>query len=421
MNITETIISFFVASAAIATPVIVSQAPIKPSVNTLQPTPKAEIIKPTVAPEIKAPTVAPERIKIKVNLFALEDLKVRQGDSISKGQIIADRANERARLITAKREFEATLKQLLSTVIPKPPEPKPVPAIAPLPPVSYLEEEAQIAAEELRKMQSERDYKYWEKILSSEPVAEVAAVEKARVERDKKLKEIQNQETKIELVEQLQNLPKAVLEHESEVLTRLKSELDQAEYALRLEQGKLVNSGDRNKEKLQQLAIKVESSKADLLLAKTRLQSAKEKRQELEYEHSITIARRTEEENQAKQIYSRQIQDYEQDLRSRDFQVSQLREKINNLNNQLAQLSNVRSPINGVVRRIKTIGQSDNVINLELTVISGSTGTVADPFTGTPGITGTPSAGESTTPGTGTTSKPTTPGTGTGTTSNWDD
>lgn len=374
MNLTETIISFFVASAAIATPVLVAQTPLPKAVNSVQPSP------PTLTlPALPAPTTASERIKVKVSISALEDLKVRQGDSITKGQIIADRTRERSRLLTAKREFEATLRQILNTVIPKPPEPKPVPAIGSLPEAIYIEEEAQIASAELRKMQANRDYNYWLKILSSEPVTEVASVEKARVERDKKLKEIQNQQTKIELVEQLANLPKAVLEHESEVLARLKTELDQAEYSLRLEQGKLVDSGDRNKERLQQLSIRVEQSKADLLLSKTRLETAKSKRRELEYQHAERKRYAIVQENETNSFYAGQMQKYEQDLQSQRFQVSQLREKINFVDNQLAQLSNVRSPINGRVRRIKNLGQNNNLIDLELTIISGDS-TSTNPF-----------------------------------------
>jgi len=376
MNLVESIASFFIAGAAVATPVyIANNQPIKPpTVNSVQ---SAPLPIPTTAP-------ASERIKIKVSVSALEDLKVRQGDQISKGQIIADRTNERERLIAARRQIQSTIKQIESSVIPKPPAPKKVPAVGQLPAALYIEEEAQIAAAELRLRQAERELNYWRSTLNSEPMGEAAAVEKARIARDEAAKKVFDQDTKIVLVRELKNLPPATLEHEEKQLEKFKAELDQAESELRVQAGKLGDSSNAKKDRLQQLEIAWEQSKANVILAKSKYVASQKARQDLEYRDSLDRIRRVEEENQSVQFHARQIQDYEQSLQYRSFQVAQLRDKLQAIDNQLTQLSNVRSPINGRIRRIKNLGQNNNIIDLELTIISGSS-TTTDPFTNSPG------------------------------------
>ena len=409
---TETIISFFVASAAIATPVIVSQSPTpkptaKPTVNSVQTPASLTASLPASLPAL--PTVAPaqERIKIKISVSALEDLKVRQGDQISKGQILADRTRERERLLEAMRQIQSTIKQTQSAIIPKPPAPKKVPEIGKLPPPLYVEEEAQIASAELRLRQAERELNYWRSTLNSEPMGEAAAVEKARIARDEAAKKVFEQDTKIVLVKELKNLPPATIEHEEKQLEKLKAELDQAESELRVQAGKLGDTSNAKKDKLQQLEINFEQAKANVILAKSKYAKAQKDRIDLEYKDSLDRIRRVEEENQSNQYYARQLQDYDESKRSQNFQVAQLREKLQFIDNQLSQLSNVRSPINGVIRRIKNLGQSDNVISVELTIISGSVGTATDPFI-------SPSPAGTNPEATGTTPR-------TGTTSNWDD
>lgn len=377
MNIVESIASFFLAGTAIAAPVIIAgNSPKAPTVNSVQ------------QPLTAIPTTAPtsERIKIKISVSALEDLKVRQGDQISKGQILADRTRERERLIEARRQIQATIKQTESSVIPKPPAPKKVPAVGALPPPLYIEEEANIAAAELRLRQAERELNYWRSTLNSEPMGEAAAVEKARIARDEAAKKVFDQDTKLVLVKELKNLPSSVVEHEEKQLESLKAELDQAESELRVQAGKLGDSSNAKKDRLQQLEIAWEQAKANVILAKSKYAKAQKDRQDLEYKDSLDRIRRVEEENQSNQYYARQLQDYEQSLQYRSFQVAQLRDKLQAIDNQLAQLSNVRSPINGVIRRIKNLGQNDNIISLELTIISG-TGAKADPFTSSPGDT----------------------------------
>ncbi|MGK7893925.1 MAG: hypothetical protein AB4372_09955, partial [Xenococcus sp. (in: cyanobacteria)] len=86
----------------------------------------------------------PNRIEITVKISAHEDLKIAQDMTIAKGQIISDRIPEKTRLEAQQKQLELSLQRVLSASIQEPPKPLPVPAVAPLPPVNYLEFEAAI-------------------------------------------------------------------------------------------------------------------------------------------------------------------------------------------------------------------------------------------------------------------------------------
>ena len=79
-----------------------------------------------------------------MNISAHEDLKIAQDMMIAKGQVISDRIPEKTRLQAQQRQLQLSLERVLATSIQAPPKPLPVPAVAPLPPVNYLEFEAAI-------------------------------------------------------------------------------------------------------------------------------------------------------------------------------------------------------------------------------------------------------------------------------------
>ena len=64
-----------------------------------------------------------------------------------------------------------------------------------------------------------------------------------------------------------------------------------------------------------------------------KMQTAKSDRSYKEYQASIDSARRVEEMNQARLNYQRQLAEYEQRLTDREFQVTQIQEKLNNVEN----------------------------------------------------------------------------------------
>jgi hypothetical protein len=51
------------------------------------------------------------------------------------------------------------------------------------------------------------------------------------------------------------------------------------------------------------LSAALDEAKSNLVVAQAQLKSAEDKRKYQEYEHSLALAKRVEEENQANQIY----------------------------------------------------------------------------------------------------------------------
>lgn len=110
------------------------------SITLAQTPPSAEPTTPAPAPTADSP----HRLTITVSVADPEDLKVSEGDRIEAGQLIADRTRDRARLETQHQQLTLTLQKLQTATLAAPLQPATVPAVAALPPPSYLEEAAAI-------------------------------------------------------------------------------------------------------------------------------------------------------------------------------------------------------------------------------------------------------------------------------------
>lgn len=117
---------------------------------------------------------------------------------------------------------------------------------------------------------------------------------------------------------------------------------------------------------------RLEKLYAELKLAQGALRKAQDGRQYQEYEHSLAMARRAEQENQQKLAYEDQRQRVEQQRRDREFQIAQLEANVKNLDREIAELSTVTSPYAGTIRRVKWLGQSDNKLKVEITLAVGA-------------------------------------------------
>ncbi len=229
---------------------------------------------PTTAPIETRAAAYPNRIEITVKISAHEDLKIAQDMQIAKGQIISDRIPEKTRLQAQKKQLQLSLKRVLSASIQAPPKPLPVPAVAPLPPVNYLEFEA--------------------------------AIERANITIALSQESITIKEQEIAELSQIPDLDPIILEHEQA--------------------------------KLKQLQLNHQIAANELELAQGKLQTAQQQREYQEYQASITAARRVEEENQAKAFYQRQLAEYNEKIAAKEIQVTQLQEKLNDIQSQIENL-----------------------------------------------------------------------------------
>ena len=227
-------------------------------------------------------------------------------EEVSEGQIIADRQRERIRLTTQKQQIELSLKQLASQTITPPIPPAQLPLVAVLPPISYLEHEANI-----------------------EKTKGAIASRESQIELKKQ---------ELEYLSQLANIDPNILEHENN--------------------------------KLKQLKLNQEAAVRDYQLAMGKLQTAKDNRAYQEYQAAINQERRIQELNQSRLNYQRQLAEYEQRLADKEYRITQFKLNLNTVENALAQLAQVKSPYSGKVRRIKWIGQApDGSLTAEITLM----------------------------------------------------
>jgi chromosome segregation ATPase len=110
--------------------------------------------------------------------------------------------------------------------------------------------------------------------------------------------------------------------------------------------------------KLNELKHKHTAAVRDYQLAVGKLQSAKNQRAYQEYQASLEAARRVEEVNQARSNYERQLAEYQQRLTEREFQMTTVKTKLNEVDNAIASVATVKAPYSGRVRRVKWLDQN---------------------------------------------------------------
>jgi hypothetical protein len=260
-------------------------------------------------PQTDKATTSPRRLTVTVKVAEPQDLKIAEGQEIKQGDIISDRISEKNRLTSQQQILQLSLERLKAASVTPPTPPAPTPVVKALPSVSYLE---QVAAVEKTK-------------------AAIASIES----------ELDLKKQEIDYLSQVPNLDPIILEHEQTKLDELKRNHTAAVREYQLAMGKL--------------------------------QTAKDNRKYQEYQASVSEAQRIEQMNQSRLNYQRQLAEYEQRLADREFQVSQLQARLNDVDNQIASLAQVKAPYSGTVRRIRWLGQSpDGSLTAEVTVMVGN-------------------------------------------------
>jgi biotin carboxyl carrier protein len=303
-------------------------------------------------------SATPKRLKINLSIANTNDLKVREGDKVTRGQVIADRDGERSRLNRERTETLLSIAKIEQTPVP---QLRISPPIREIPLASFAIEEAAIQQAELKFSQSQRNY---QSALSNDPfITARANVDFAKAAIEQAYREVELQQKKIEAIAQIKGIPTEMLEHETEKLKEVRSnwEKRQAEYKFREAEYKQVEQG--RAESINALKEAVESARAELEIAQARLRAAKEGQNQREYEYQIAIARRNEEANQSAITISQQNLD-------REFKLTQLKERISSIDDRLSSIAVVRSPFAGSIKRIKVESQSDNSLKVTISLIT---------------------------------------------------
>jgi biotin carboxyl carrier protein len=295
---------------------------------------------------------SPKRLKINLSLNDPTELKVREGDTVGRGQVLSDRELERARLNRDRLENLLAIANVEKQITPTL---KPAPQMRDLPPISYAVEETSIQLAELKLSQAQRNLGT---AMENDPfITARAKVDRARSDVEGSFRDFELQQRKLDAVNGLKGLPPEMLTHETEKLRQVKTILEGKEAELKFYQAEYNQvEGDRRKE-LTDLQSKVSIARGELEQAQSQLRAAKERREMAEYEQRITVARRVEEENQAAIAVSNQKLD-------REFKLAQLRSQLSSTEEKLNGIVQVKSPYSGNIKRIKFDKQTDGKLGV---------------------------------------------------------
>jgi multidrug efflux pump subunit AcrA (membrane-fusion protein) len=250
-------------------------------------------------------------VKVAIVLSRMEDLQVREGDFIAKGQVIADRTKERAQLSSEKSLLLQKIEKLSAPSIPALSR-SPIPPIANLPPPSFIEIHSEIQSKRLQVQEAER---------------------LART-----------QQRKIDMLNALPpgDLPPETLKHELEQLAATQRKIAEAEAAISQ--------------------------------AEAKLSTAQVDRQQKEYEHSLKLSEVAEREQQRELERNRQAQEYQKQERDREFQISQLQIQLQALDERIKDVSAIVSNHTGKIRKIRIAKQDNTGLHIDIQLsITGKT------------------------------------------------
>ncbi|MEO1801067.1 MAG: hypothetical protein AAFR62_11695 [Cyanobacteria bacterium J06629_2] len=280
----------------------------------------------TPIPERRKNRFEPRSIKIELTLSNPQDLKVKPGDKIGAGQVLSDRLSERNRLQAKKKQLQLSLEKLNLPLTPIP-QPKPIPEIAKLPPVSYAEVEAAIKLKQQKLTVAERAIALQQKKIDS--LTQLNA--KPATDKDSKASP---------LLRGTEGDLKLILEHERTNLANLEVAKDSAQIQLEVAQSKLT--------------------------------TAKEQRAYIEYQRQLEQTRRAIAVEQQQQAIQRQESERERLLAEREYSKTQIEIQIQTLDYQIHQLSTVRAPYEGTIKKVKWTGQSDHNLTAVITLAVNS-------------------------------------------------
>jgi hypothetical protein len=304
----------------------------------------------------------PKRLKITLSINDPNDLKVREGDRVTKGQILSDRDLERRRLSRERMATLITINKIEKTPVPTL---KLAPELRELPPVSFAIAESEIQQAELKFTQAQRNL---QNALSYDPfITAKANIDKARAGIESASRAFQLQQRKLDAVNGLKGLPQEMLEHETEKLRQKQTEQETAQAQFDFYTAEYRQIESQRSQSIADLQSKVQLARADLEVTQARLRSAKESREAQEYEHRITLARRAEESNQAEIAVANQKLE-------REFKLSQLNEQLSGTEEKLNAIALVKSQYSGIIKKVKTQRQADNTITVLITLQPDSSG-----------------------------------------------
>jgi multidrug efflux pump subunit AcrA (membrane-fusion protein) len=346
-------------------------------------TPLLPSMAPALSPLLPSSTTknpTPRLLKIEFSISDPADLKVKEGEHLTPGHLIAERSKERSKLEAQHSRLQLALERIRQRqLIPPPPllTPPPLPT---LPPAHYPEEESAIAKARLRIKQLELLIATTDNQRHDPPASVLAKRHREQVAVAEALRQVERQQQKIEAISDLPELPQIYLEHEQAVLAQKQAAADQAHAELQLAESGIAQSRQEAQITRERLMLDLQQAQADLGLAQAKLSAAQQARQREEYQHALTQARRIQETSQAQLSYTQQQQTYANALRDKDYQTATLESQVGEIEEKLQALASVKAPYAGIVRRIKVEKQSGTQLLVTLSILTNAAPAVELPL-----------------------------------------
>jgi hypothetical protein len=317
----------------------------------------------------RTPTQSSKRLKIEIDVTSPGDLLVKEGQTVTANQLIADRQSERSTLTAQLQETNLSIERLKFTPKVSPVPPAGVKTLTSLPPkTSYGEEQAQIAAATAKIGDLERKY-VLAQAAAKTTLPETEKVRGSKLEVKQAEEKIARHQQKIDALKTLEDIDQAVKDHEQVKLRELNRAL--IEVTSKLEQD-IATEGIARSTRTSHLAdaqFQITEAQRDLQLARARLITATEKRRQIEFDYQTKQAERGEQVERLELERVKLMETSKLQVHDREYQVAQLVLKQGQIQKQLETIGVVRTPHQGTIRRVKLVAQHGNLLRYEVSLI----------------------------------------------------
>ncbi len=306
-------------------------------------------------------------LRVDVVVTAIEDIKVKPGDTIRKGQVIAERVTARQQLNAQLQQIELSIEKVKGVIEPPLPRLREVLPIKKLPPANYVEEATAISTANIRRERAMSALEFYKRNGMQERVKVVEVDDASRLARDA-IKDYQTQAQKINSIAAIEELPPEVTEHEIAILQNKRQDVDKAYNTLALKEAEASSARLSREERLRELQDNVLTASNELQMAIAKLDAAKTRRKQQEFEYSITLARQNSEQNTLNLEWHKAQRDWAETKRRRLIDIAQLSQKLADVKDKLSSLSVVLAPSDGKIVRVKVVKQEANGIRAVIVI-----------------------------------------------------
>jgi DNA repair exonuclease SbcCD ATPase subunit len=307
-----------------------------------------------------------KRLKIEVDVAKPQDLKVKEGQQVATNQLIADyRQSERVALQAELDRVKLSIAKIKST-----------PKVTPLPPAkvkqlqttiapNYDREEAEIATAKTKLVDLQRKLQLAQRQANT-ALPETAKVRSLTLNVAEIESTIAKQQQKIDALATMDDVDKAIQDHEAAKLAKLKQSLPEAQAQIQEAKAKEETTLASRQSKIEEIKLEFANAGRDLKLAQAKLTAEVQQQAQSALDRQIAENERQEkvwraELERVKQTETAHLQEYD-----RKHQLAQLELKQQQLERQIASLTGVVAPFAGTVKRVKLLSQQGTMLRYEV-------------------------------------------------------